>query len=168
MGAIRRALSTAVLIVALVSLGPAAASAAAGPPGPTPTVDPAPIVGIDSVSPLSGSTRGGFTITVTGVGFAPGQTTVRLCDVDTPPAEVEVNQAGNVLTFAAPPCGAAGQTQLVVSTPTGSASTVYDYEAEDTLPVTGAPVWLPLLTGTALSLTGAFLVFLTRRRLPRP
>ncbi|GIF47335.1 hypothetical protein Afe04nite_18740 [Asanoa ferruginea] len=157
----------ALALVGLASLGPAAAdAAAAAPPGPTPTDVPAPIVGIDSVSPLSGPARGGFVITVTGVGFAPDQTTVRLCDIDVPPADVSVNGAGNVLTFTAPPC-TAGRTQLVVSTPTGSSSTVYRYESEDTLPVTGAPVWLPLATGSVLSLTGGFLLFLTRRRSPR-
>ena len=167
MGFFRRASTTALLALAFVglaSLGPEAADAAPGPPGPTPTDVPAPIVGIDSVSPLSGSTQGGFVITVTGVGFVPDQTTVRLCDVDRAPADVQVNAAGNVLTFTAPPCAATGQTELVITTPTGSASTVYDYEPEGILPVTGTRIWLPLLTGTALSLTGGLLLFLTRRR----
>ncbi|GIF62054.1 hypothetical protein Ais01nite_00890 [Asanoa ishikariensis] len=154
--------STVLLVLTLMSFGSAAAG---GPPGPkpTPTDVPAPIVGINSVSPLSGPTQGGFTITVTGVGFAPGQTSVRLCEIDIPPAQVQVNGAGNVLTFTAPPC-AAGQTQLVVSTPTGSASTVYDYESEDTLPVTGGRGWI---AGAALSVAGLLVLLLTRRRSPR-
>jgi len=174
MGLFRRASSTALLTLALAglaSLGPAAANAAAGhvtsPPGPTPTAEPAPIVGIDSVTPQDGSTQGGFVVTVTGVGFVPDQTTVRLCDIDRLPADVQVNAAGNVLTFTAPSCGTPGQTQLLVSTPTGSASTVYFYDAEDTLPVTGSPIWLPLMTGTALSMAGGLLLLLTRRRSPQ-
>jgi len=169
MGHLRQASSTVLLTLALVglaSLGPAAANAAARDgASPTPTAVPAPIVGIDSVAPLGGSAQGGFTMTVTGVGFVPGQTAVRLCDVDRPAADVQVNSAGNVLTFTAPPCTAGAQTQLRVTTPTGSASTVYTYEPA-TLPVTGGPIWLPLAAGTALSIAGVFVLLLTRRRSP--
>ncbi|MEV4621616.1 hypothetical protein AB0J74_23265 [Asanoa sp. NPDC049573] len=164
----RRALSTALLALTLTSLGPAAAAAAH--PGPTPSAtsaSPEPIVGINMVDPDFGSARGGFVITVDGVGFVPGQTGVRLCDVDIPPADVEVDQAGNQLTFTAPPCSRI-QTQLLVTTPTGSASVVYAYEGAAGLPVTGGPVWPTLLAGTALTLAGGLALLFTRRRSPVP
>ncbi|GIG85833.1 IPT/TIG domain-containing protein [Plantactinospora endophytica] len=172
MGHLRRAASTALLTLALTSLaslGPSAAHAAAGDAtartSSTLSAVAQPIVGINSVAPESGSTQGAFAVTVTGVGFVPGQTSVRICDIDLPPARVQVNSAGNVLTFTAPPCPA-GQTQLLVTTPTGSASTVFGYYAEGDLPVTGNPVWLPLLAGTALTVTGGLVLLLTRRRSP--
>ncbi|GAA1875061.1 IPT/TIG domain-containing protein [Asanoa iriomotensis] len=163
-----RHLRRALLVLALTGLagfGPPATGAAANEvanPNSTQTTVPAPILGIDSVTPESGSTPGGFVVTVTGVGFAPGQTTVRLCDIDIPPAGVQVNPAGNVLTFTAPPC-AAGPTQLRVTTSEGSASVSYRYYAQGSLPVTGGPVWLPL-TGIALGVTGGLALLLTRRR----
>ncbi|GIH19311.1 hypothetical protein Raf01_74830 [Rugosimonospora africana] len=119
-------------------------------------------MGIDSVTPDEGSMRGGFTVTVTGVGFAPGQTTVRICGIDIPPASVPVNPQGNILTFTAPAC-TAGQTQLLVTTPTGSASTVFVYD-EETLPVTGSQIRAPLMAGTGLIVVGALTLVLARRR----
>ncbi|GAA5194126.1 hypothetical protein GCM10023322_57770 [Rugosimonospora acidiphila] len=163
----------ALALAGLASLGAAPANAAPDDPtvpaGPVPTqsVEPAPIVGINSIDPQSGSTQGGFTITVTGVGFAPGQTGVRICDIDLPPASVQVDSTGDTLTFTAPAC-AAGQTQLLVSTPTGEASTVFDYEAEGALPVTGSSIELPITAGAALVVAGGLALLLTRRRSPRP
>jgi hypothetical protein len=104
-------------------------------------------VGIDSVAPLGGSAR--------------------ICDIDRPAADVQVNPAGNVLTFTAPACTPGAQTQLLVTTPTGSASTVHTYEPA-ALPVTGSPLWLPLAAGTALTITGVFVLLTTRRRSPHP
>ena len=174
MGYFWRTSSTALLALALAglaSLGPAPANAAAAdvaaPTGPTHTAVPQPIVGINSVDPPGGSTQGGFAVTVTGVGFVPGQTGVRICNVDLPPASVQVNTAGNTLIFTAPPC-TAGQTQLLVSTPTGSASTIFGYETEGALPVTGSSIGLPLMVGAALIVAGGLALLLTRRRPPRP
>ena len=166
MGLLRRATSCALLTLALTLL-PSAAHAAAKPIAPTASTVPAPIVGIDSVDPIDGSTNGGFTITVTGVGFAPGQTTVRLCDIDIAPAGVQVNGAGNVLTFTAPPCATTGLTQLRVITPTGSAATVFYYEGEGALAVTGGAAWPVVTAGTALTIAGCLVLILTRRRTPR-
>lgn len=175
MGHFWRTSSTALLTLALTglaSLGPAApANAAAGdataPAGSTYLAVAQPIVGINSVDPEYGSTQGGFAVTVTGVGFVPGRTTVRICSVDLPPASVQVNRAGNSLTFTAPPC-TAGQTQLLITTPTGSASTVFEYQTPSALPDTGSPIRLPLMAGTALIVTGGLALLLTRRRSPRP
>jgi hypothetical protein len=96
--------------------------------------------------------------------FAPGQTSVRICAVDLPPAAVQVNAAGNVLTFTAPQCPP-GQTQLLVSTPTGSASTVFGYESDALLPVTGHPVGPTLTVGTSLCVAGVLVLFLTHGRI---
>jgi LPXTG-motif cell wall-anchored protein len=160
-----------IALTGLASLGPAPADAAAGPAnapaGGAHLAVPQPIVGINSVVPPGGSMQGGFAVTVTGVGFVPGQTSVRICNVDIPPTGVQVNTAGNTLVFTAPLC-TAEQTQLLVTTPTGSASTVFVYEAEGALPVTGSPMTLPITAGAGSIVIGGLALLLTRRRSPRP
>ena len=80
-------------------------------------VPPAPTA--SSLDPESGPTAGGTEVTVTGTGFVPGRTTVRIGDERVPASAVEVADDGRSLTFSTP-AGPAGTLGVIVTTPYGS------------------------------------------------
>jgi hypothetical protein len=73
---------------------------------------------IDLLFPDHGPARGGTTVTVTGIGFVPGGTSVTICGKTIPEREVTVVAGGRSLTFVTPPCGT-GSTPIVTVTALG-------------------------------------------------
>lgn len=87
------------------------------PPTTTgPTTGTAPTT--TGLTPTSGPDTGGTKVTVTGTGFVPGQTTVKIGTVTIPAAGVTV-ASPTTLTFTTP-AGPAGRTQVTVTTPGGT------------------------------------------------
>ena len=95
-----------------------------GPGVPQPATDTftylAPIV--TSISPSSGPVTGGKKVTILGADLQGATVTI----AGTPAAGVKVNKAGTSLK-AEVPVGPAGQAAVVVTTPSGSATTIYTY-----------------------------------------
>ncbi|TDC38779.1 LPXTG cell wall anchor domain-containing protein [Micromonospora sp. 15K316] len=107
-----------------------------------------------SINPDEGPQSGGQTVTITGSGFVPGNTTVTFDG--TPATNVVVAPGGTSLTAVTPP-GAVGPASVVVTTPGGSAAPLnYTYLADgsdavitDLTPTTG-----PTSGGTTVTITG--------------
>ncbi|WP_147437378.1 IPT/TIG domain-containing protein [Micromonospora musae] len=107
-----------------------------------------------AISPDEGPQSGGQTVTITGTGFVPGDTTVTFDG--TPATNVVVAPGGTSLTAVTPP-GAVGPATVVVTTPGGSAPPLnYTYLADgsdavitDLTPTTG-----PTSGGTTVTITG--------------
>lgn len=74
---------------------------------------------VASVTPDQGPAAGGTTVVVEGGGFVPGATTITICGVTIPGADVVVNPEGTRLQFTTPACDA-GPATIVVTTPGGS------------------------------------------------
>jgi hypothetical protein len=80
---------------------------------------PAPAVVVSDVSPDTGPTSGATAVTITGSGFAPGNT------VDfggVPATGVSVNGPGTSITASSPASGTAGTVDVIVTTSSGSST----------------------------------------------
>ena len=134
--------------------------------GSTPTVG--------DVSPSSGPSGGGTTVTVSGTGFAGGSTTVALGGTRVPGSDVAVRSSTS-LTFRTP-AHAAGRWGLVVTTAVGSSngSAVFTYRDSVTpssttlssttsLANTGTPV-IPQLWIVAGLVSGGIVLTVSARR----
>ncbi|RZT79400.1 LPXTG-motif cell wall-anchored protein [Micromonospora violae] len=107
-----------------------------------------------SITPNAGPQSGGQTVTITGAGFIPGDTTVTFDGV--PATNVTVNAGGTSLTAVTPP-GAVGPAVVVVSTGGGTAAPLdYTYLADGSAAtVTGLnPTTGPTSGGTTVTITG--------------
>ncbi|MEU4555339.1 IPT/TIG domain-containing protein [Micromonospora violae] len=107
-----------------------------------------------SITPNAGPQSGGQTVTITGAGFIPGDTTVTFDGV--PATNVTVNTGGTSLTAVTPP-GAVGPAVVVVSTGGGTAAPLdYAYLADGSAAtVTGLnPTTGPTAGGTTVTITG--------------
>ncbi|AVT35937.1 IPT/TIG domain-containing protein [Plantactinospora sp. BB1] len=107
-----------------------------------------------AIDPDSGPQSGGQTVTITGTGFVPGDTTVTFDGV--PATDVTVAPGGTSLT-AVTPANAVGPAAVVVSTPGGSAAPLdYTYLADGSdAVVTGLdPTSGPTTGGTTVTITG--------------
>lgn len=107
-----------------------------------------------SITPNHGPQSGGQTVTITGSGFVPGETTVTFDG--TPATNVVVATGGTSLT-AVTPAGAVGPASVVVSTPGGSAAPLgYTYLADGSgATITGlSPTSGPTTGGTTVTITG--------------
>ncbi|MDG4786571.1 IPT/TIG domain-containing protein [Micromonospora sp. WMMD1102] len=119
---------------------------------------------INTVDPGQGPTVGGPVVTVGGIGFVPGQTTVTICGRTIPAGEVTVSQDGTSLTFRAPACPP-GDTAITVGTPGGVSNTLFfRYVGVPPLPVTGDPVRPLIGFSAAVTALGIVLLLSTRRR----
>ncbi len=88
---------------------------------------------LQAMNPTSGPASGSSTVSLTGTGFVPNQTTVNIG-----PAQgqnVSVSPDGTVLTFTTPG-GPAGQVQVSVTTPAGT-STPVTFEYRDPITTSG-------------------------------
>jgi large repetitive protein len=79
---------------------------------------PIPVPTATGINPNQGPTTGGTTVTITGTGFVPGQTSVTICGIVIPVTAVTVVN-GTTLTFVTPP-HAAGPCDVTVTTPGGT------------------------------------------------
>ena len=119
----------------------------------TPPATPAPV--LSSVSPASGPTAGGTTITLTGTNFVSGAT-VRVGGV----AATNVAFASSTRLTARTPAGAAGARDVVVTNPNGQSSVrvgAFTYTTTSTAPLTAtavAPLSGPTSGGTLITVTG--------------
>lgn len=129
-----------------------------------------------TITPGSGPTTGGTTVTIGGSGFVPGATTVTICGVTVAAANVTVSADGTSLTFRTPPC-AAGNATVTISTPGGTTSTTsFRYVStaaagtpgSGTLASTGAtPAPIIAIAGILLLLGAAFAAVAVWRRQKR-
>jgi LPXTG-motif cell wall-anchored protein len=129
-----------------------------------------------TITPGSGPTTGGTTVTIGGSGFVPGATTVTICGVTIAAANVTVSADGTSLTFRTPPC-AAGNATVTISTPGGTTSTTsFRYVStaaagtpgSGTLASTGAtPAPIIAIAGILLLLGAAFAAVAVWRRQKR-
>jgi hypothetical protein len=129
-----------------------------------PPVPPAPTV--DSIDPDSGPTGGGTTVTVTGRDLVPGQTSVIICGVLIPAADVAINESGTTATFVTPPCSE-GDTEVRLVTPGGVSNALTFTYDDGGLPITGTSVSLALVVGVALLAIGLLIVVALWRRKDR-
>ncbi|MGA4731946.1 IPT/TIG domain-containing protein [Micromonospora taraxaci] len=107
-----------------------------------------------SITPNAGPQSGGQTVTITGTGFVPGDTTVTFDGA--PATNVTVNPNGTSLTAVTPP-GAVGPAVVVVSTGGGTAAPLdYTYLPDGSgATVTGlTPTTGPTSGGTTVTITG--------------
>jgi len=79
---------------------------------------PIPAPTATGINPNQGPTTGGTTVTITGTGFVPDQTSVTICGIVIPVTAVTVVN-GTTLTFVTPP-HAAGPCDVTVTTPGGT------------------------------------------------
>jgi LPXTG-motif cell wall-anchored protein len=117
---------------------------AAAPAAPTAT----------GITPDTGPTTGGQTVTITGTGFVPGGTTVTFDGV--PATDVVVAPGGTSLTVVTP-ANTAGPAAVVVTTPAGAAAPLtYTYVAAPAAPTaTGiTPDTGPTTGGQTVTITG--------------
>lgn len=107
------------------------------------------------IKPKSSPTAGGTTVTVTGKGFVPGQTTVTIGGTTVPANAVNVAADGRSLTFVTP-AHAPGRVQVVVTTPGGSTEPLR-FRYKDTPPTVSwmSPRWGPTSGGTTVRVHGA-------------
>ncbi|WP_213817031.1 IPT/TIG domain-containing protein [Glaciihabitans sp. dw_435] len=123
---------------------------------------------ITGLTPPTGPTTGGTTVTITGTGFIPGATTVTI-DGTTIPANNVTVTSPTTLTFTTP-AHTAGRVAVVVST-NGQASDALTFtylSVADTLASTGVDVHGWLAFGLFLLLAGALVVVETARRRRQP
>ncbi|MBM7077169.1 IPT/TIG domain-containing protein [Micromonospora humida] len=109
---------------------------------------------VASITPNTGPQSGGQTVTITGTGFVPGDTTVTFDGV--PAADVTVAPGGTSLTAVTPP-GAVGPAVVLVTTGGGTAAPLgYTYLADGSAAtVTGlTPTSGPTSGGTTVTITG--------------
>ncbi|RKR86273.1 IPT/TIG domain-containing protein [Micromonospora pisi] len=118
---------------------------------------------IAAIAPDQGPTSGGTTVTVTGSGFVPGQTTVTICNRTVSGGAVAVNPNGLSLTFIAPAC-AKGDATVTVTTPAGTSNGVTFRYVYAGLPVTGVPAGTLFAIAVTLIGAGAIALTLMRRR----
>ncbi|MEW2443157.1 IPT/TIG domain-containing protein [Micromonospora marina] len=107
-----------------------------------------------SITPNAGPQTGGQTVTITGTGLVPGDTTVTFDGA--PATNITVNPDGRSLTAVTPP-GAVGPAVVVVTTGGGSAAPLdYTYLADGSAAnVTGmTPRTGPTSGGTTVTITG--------------
>ena len=114
--------------------------------------NPAPTV--TSISPTSGTTAGGTSVTITGTGFLTGAT-VSLGGT----AATNVNVVSATSITATTPAHAAGAVSVVVTntdTQTGSLNNGYTYTSSNPAPTVGSitPNAGPVAGGTAVTITG--------------
>ncbi|HEY2672161.1 MAG TPA: IPT/TIG domain-containing protein [Rugosimonospora sp.] len=128
-------------------------------PGGFTYVAAAPTIG--SLDPNQGPTGGGTTVTVTGNGFVPGQTSVSICGRQIPAGSVTVDPSGLSLTFLTPPCQA-GSTTVTVTTPAGTSNGLTFRYVGGSLPVTGTPIALYLAAGLLMLGAGSASLILAR------
>ncbi|MGI5152199.1 IPT/TIG domain-containing protein [Plantactinospora sp. CA-294935] len=117
------------------------------PPAPLPPT-------ASAIDPDSGPQSGGQTVTITGTGFVPGETTVTFDGV--PATDVTVAPGGTSLT-AVTPANPVGPAAVVVTTPGGSAAPLdYTYLADGSdATITGlTPTSGPTSGGTTVTITG--------------
>ncbi|WP_422772188.1 beta strand repeat-containing protein [Plantactinospora sp. WMMC1484] len=117
------------------------------PPAPAPPT-------ASAIDPDSGPQSGGQTVTITGTGFAPGETTVTFDGV--PATGVAVAPGGTSLT-AVTPANPIGPAAVVVTTPAGSAAPLdYTYLADgsDAVITDLTPTSGPTSGGTTVTITG--------------
>ncbi|MEQ4299916.1 IPT/TIG domain-containing protein [Plantactinospora sp. B6F1] len=117
------------------------------PPAPAPPT-------ASAIDPDSGPQSGGQTVTITGTGFVPGDTTVTFDGV--PATNVTVAPGGTSLT-AVTPANPIGPATVIVTTPGGSATPLdYTYLADGSgAVVTGLdPTSGPTSGGTTVTITG--------------
>ncbi len=88
---------------------------------------------LQAVSPTSGPASGGSTVTLTGTGFVPNQTTVNIGSAQG--QNVSVTPDGTSLTFTLP-AGQAGTVQVSVTTPAGT-SKQFPFEYRDPITTSG-------------------------------
>lgn len=141
----------------VVSVGSVAARPLAYVYDPAAAPVPAPPV-IDAITPGSGGTGGGTTVTVTGSGLVPGATSVVMCDVTVPASGVQVNSSGTRASFVTPPC-AAGTVSVTLITPGGTAGARFTYtDARPASSSRGTAGWRLASTGADV-ITGLSVVF---------
>ncbi|MFC8850424.1 MULTISPECIES: IPT/TIG domain-containing protein [unclassified Micromonospora] len=107
-----------------------------------------------SITPDAGPQSGGQTVTITGTGLVPGDTTVTFDGA--PATNVTVNPGGTSLTAVTPP-GAVGPAVVVVTTGGGTAAPLdYTYLADGSAAnATGlTPTTGPASGGTTVTITG--------------
>lgn len=118
-----------------------------------------------TITPGSGPTTGGTTVTIGGSGFVPGATTVTICGVTIAAENVTVSADGTTLAFRTPPC-TAGTAVVTITTPGGAtSSTGFRYVStaaagtpgSGTLASTGATPAPIIVTAGILLLLGAAL-----------
>jgi hypothetical protein len=112
----------------------------------------APVPTVTAVTPASGPLAGGTTITVTGTGFVPGLTTVKVGTATA--TTVVVNSARTSLTAKAP-AGTAGAKSVSVTTSGGTATkaSAFTYVAAPTVSAV-SPAYGPLAGNTSITVTG--------------
>jgi hypothetical protein len=112
----------------------------------------APVPTVTAVTPASGPLAGGTTITVTGTGFVPGLTTVKVGTATA--TTVVVNSARTSLT-AKTPAGTAGAKSVSVTTSGGTATkaSAFTYVAAPTVSAV-SPAYGPLAGNTSITVTG--------------
>jgi hypothetical protein len=112
----------------------------------------APVPTVTAVTPASGPLAGGTTITVTGTGFVPGLTTVKVGTATA--TTVVVNSARTSLT-AKTPAGTAGAKSVSVTTSGGTATKAsgFTYVAAPTVSAV-SPAYGPLAGNTSITVTG--------------
>ncbi|HEX7900721.1 MAG TPA: IPT/TIG domain-containing protein, partial [Planctomycetota bacterium] len=105
---------------------------------------------IAAVSPGSGSTQGGQTVTITGTNFAPGETAVLFGG--TAGSGVVVGSPGSLTVVS--PAHATGAVDVVVRTPGGEAASAGAYAYAGPFIASVAPVAGPVAGGQTVTLTG--------------
>jgi len=114
-----------------------------------PDASPITVPTVSGITPTTGSTTGGQTVTITGTGFT-GATGVTFGGV---PATGVVVHSPTSITAVVPPAAAGGPVGVVVTTPGGaSAPTPYRYTAPTIIAVT--PNRGPTAGGTPITITG--------------
>ncbi|VVE00625.1 IPT/TIG domain-containing protein [Pandoraea commovens] len=108
---------------------------------------------VSNVSPSSGPTGGGTTVTISGANFVVGSTTVKFGA--TTASGVSVSSASSLTAIA--PAGAAGTVDITVTTAAGTSATAasdqYTYVAPPSLSAT-SPSTGPTAGGTSVTITG--------------
>jgi len=84
-----------------------------------------PPLTISSVSPVSGSTLGGTSVTITGTGFVSGATSVKFGGVDA--SNISIDSSTNITCTT--PALSVGLFNVTVTTPGGSATNAFTYQA---------------------------------------
>lgn len=97
---------------------------------PTAVLPAAPTV--TAIDPDELPAGGGTTVTVTGSGFVPGETTVLVCGVVIGAGDVAVTADGTALSFVAPACDP-GTTEVVIATGGGTVGVPVTYFASGVL-----------------------------------
>jgi uncharacterized repeat protein (TIGR01451 family) len=105
---------------------------------------------VTAISPFSGSTRGGQTVTVTGTNFVAGQTTVTFGGV----AGANVAVSSPTSLTVETPAHATGGVEVVVTTPGGSDADVNTYTFTGPFIQTISPSDGPAAGGQSVTITG--------------